>query len=168
MDMIVYVLLVLPLQLLLLVGVPYLFWRRLRSRRPSTAPVVLGDDGSGGKVIPIVAGFLSLRGWRWVGLATNNLNPLLVVERTGITFRVLRKQRRSYEEVSEVDVRIFGGTVNLCFSFRDSPVGFDANLGNIRLAEDVLRLLPSQVRLTPQAAALLTPERRDQDSPTSA
>ncbi|RYE74018.1 MAG: hypothetical protein EOO80_18090 [Oxalobacteraceae bacterium] len=141
--------------LLITFGVLRLVWRWLRSGRPSTTPRPIVDDGAGGKVVPLIATFSGLRGLPWIGFASNNLNPRLVVTRDGITYRVMGLRTCSWADIAQVDVRTLGATVNLGFVFRGSPVTFDANVGSTILAAQTLALLPDHVALTDRARSLL-------------
>lgn len=136
---------------------PYLIWRWMRSRRPSTEPRLMVADGAN-RSVPALATFTGIRGLAWVGVATNNLNPKLVIEPDGITFKVLRLQTRRYGEIETVDLRIFGATVNLSFVFRGDVLTFDANVGNVALAVDVLELLSGRVKLSERARELVEME----------
>ena len=141
--------------LLITFGLPWLVWRWLRSGRPSTTPRPIVDDGAGGKVIPLVATFSGLRGLPWIGFASNNLNPRLVITPDGITYRVIGLRTQSWGNVEQVDVRSLGATVNLRFVFCNSPVTFDANVGSTVLVTQILALLPDHVALTDRARLLL-------------
>jgi hypothetical protein len=136
-------------------GLPWLVWRRLKAGRPSVQPRPIGDDGAGGRVVPLVAAFHGIRGLPWVAVASNNLKPRLVVTPTGIDYRVVRSGSRTFGQVEQVDVRTFGATVNLSFAFRDSRITFDANVGSEILARAVLALLPGTVALSDRATKLL-------------
>lgn len=143
--------------LLVSVGLPWLISRWLRSRRPSSTPAPIVDDGAGGNVIPLVAAFIGLRGLSWIGFASNNLNPRLAITPDGITYRVVGLQTRSWADIEQVDVFSLGATVNLGFVFRGSPFTLDANVGSITLAARTLALLPGHVALTDRARSMLTP-----------
>ncbi|GAA3720683.1 hypothetical protein GCM10022268_31240 [Sphingomonas cynarae] len=144
--------------LLITVGLPWLVLRRLRSGKPSATPQLILDDGAGGKVIPLLASFSGLRCLPWIGLASNNLNPRLVITPDGIFYRVLGLRTCSWVDIAQVDVRTLGATVNIGFVFRDSPITFDANVGSIILAAQTLALLPTDVVLTRRARSVLTVE----------
>jgi hypothetical protein len=144
--------------LLVTFGLPWLVWRWMRSGQPSIAPLPIVDDGNGGKVVPLIATFTGLRGLPWVGVASNNLNPRLVITPAGFTYRVMRLRSRDWSDIVRVDVRCFGATVNLGFAFRDSLFTFDANVGSTILAARTLALLPDTVALTDRARSLLTEE----------
>jgi hypothetical protein len=141
--------------LLVTLGMPWLIWRRLRAGRPSEAPRPIVDDGSGGKVIPLVAAFRGVRGLSWIGVANNNLNPMLVITPVGITYRVMRRRTRVWSDIEQVDVLTLGATVNLRFEFHGSLFTFDANLGSTILATQALALLERHVAMTDRARALL-------------
>jgi hypothetical protein len=142
--------------LLMSFGLPWLLWHFLRSGRPSRTPQAIVDDGVGGKFIPVIATFSGLRGLPWVGFASNNLNPRLVIAPNGISYRVLGLRTRSWSDIMQVDVRTFGATVNLSFAFHGSPFSFDANVGSLVLAAQTLALLPAQTSMTNRARSLLT------------
>lgn len=145
--------------LLVSFGLPWLVWRWLRSGQPSTTPLPIVDDGAGGEVIPLIATFSGLRGLPWIGFASNNLNPHLVITPDDITYRVMSLRTQSWGNVERVDVRSLGATVNLGFVFRSSPVTFDANVGSTVLAAQTLALLPNHVALTDRAQLLLAGKR---------
>jgi len=134
---------------------PWLVLRRLRSGRPLAVPPPILDDGAGGRTIPLVAAFSGLRWPPWIALASNNLNPSLVMAPHGVTCRVLMRRTRAWHEVERVDVRIFGATVNLDFVFRGSAVTFTANVGSVVLAARVLALVPEGIPLTDRARSVL-------------
>jgi len=145
--------------LVVFLALPWLVLRRLRSGRPLAVPLPILDDGAGGKVVPLVAAFSGLRWPPWIALATNSLNPLLVVTPRGLTSRVLVRRTRGWHEVERADVRIFGATVNLDFLFLDSAVTFTANVGSVVLAAQVLALIPDHVLLTERARSVLASGR---------
>jgi hypothetical protein len=114
---------------------PYLIRRWLQSRRPSTIPRPLIVDGAN-RIVPVLATFGGLRGLTWIGVSRNNLSPRLVIEPDGISFKVLRSQSRRYEQIEQIDLRMFGATINIRFLFRGEATTFDANVGNLALAAD--------------------------------
>lgn len=136
-------------------GLPLLVLRWLRSGRLSATPRPIGDDGAGGKVIPLIATFSGLRGLPWIGFASNNLNPCLVITPDGLTYRVMGLRTQRWGNVEQVDVRSLGATVNLGFVFRSSPVTFAANVGSTVVAAQTLALVPDHVALTDRARLLL-------------
>jgi hypothetical protein len=154
MTEIVRFLLIVPLQLLVFFGLPYLVWRRLKRGRPATNPLPIVADEAGGRVIPVVATFVGIRGLPWIALATNSLGPRLTITPTGMTFRVLRTQARAFSDIEQVDVRTFGSTVALSFVFKGTPFTFDANVGSVVLAVSTLTLIPKSVARSDRAAAL--------------
>lgn len=85
-------------------------------------------DGAGASIIPVLATFTGVRGlpW-WYGIAINNAKPLLVIESGAVRVRVIREQRRGFDEIACVDVRQATGTVNLELSFHGSPLTFAAS-----------------------------------------
>ena len=147
-------LLVLPVQAMVLLGLPYLIWRRLARGRPATTALPIVDDGAGGRSVPVRATFTGVRGLPWVGLAHNSLNPRLTITPEGLAFRVLLRGRHRFDEIEQVDVRSFGATVLVSFSFRGSPFTLDANVGSLSLAASVCALLPREVVRSERASAL--------------
>jgi hypothetical protein len=129
---------------------PYLIRRWLQSRRPSTIPRPLIVDGAN-RIVPVLATFGGLRGLTWIGVSRNNLSPRLVIEPDGISFKVLRSQSRRYEQIEQIDLRMFGATINIRFLFRGEATTFDANVGNLALAAEVLKLLTPHVALSERA-----------------
>ncbi len=148
--------------LLVTFGLPWLVWRWLRSGRPSITPLPIIDDGDGRKIVPLIATFSGLRSLPWIGLASNNLNPKLVIGFDGITYRIAGLRFRRWDEIIQVDVRSAGSTVNLSFAFRDSLLTFDANVGSTMLAAQTLALLPDHIALTDRARSLLAEKGRCQ------
>ncbi len=141
--------------LLVTFGLPWLIWRWLRSGRPSITPLPIIDDGNGGKIVPLIATFSGLRGLPWIGFASNNLNPRLVIQSDGITYRIAMLRFRGWGDIIQVDVQSVGATVNLSFAFRDSLFTFDADVGSTMLAAQTLALLPDHIALTDRAKLLL-------------
>ena len=148
-------LLLVPLQILIFGGMYWAAWRWLRSRKPSAFPKPILTDGAGGRVVPLQAAFAGLRGLPWVAVAYNNANPSLVITADGLAFRVLRRQMRTFAEIERVDLLTFGASVVLRFCFTGRPLTFDAGLGSLVLARQVLELLPAGVPLSDRATALL-------------
>ncbi len=141
--------------LLVTFGLPWLLWRWLRSGRPSITPLPIIDDGNGGRNVPLIATFSGLRGLPWIGFASNNLNPGLVIGSNGITYRIAGQRFRGWDDIIHVDVRSLGATVNLSFVIRNSVLTFDANVGSTMLAAQTLALLPDHIALTDRAKSLL-------------
>ena len=105
--------------------------------------------------VRVLATFTGLRGLPWVALASNSLNPVFSIESQQLVFRVIRRQRRTYADLLEVDVREAYGTFNLIFSFRGTPLTFVANVGTAVLGAHALAQLPSGVQLSDRARSAL-------------
>ena len=132
--------------------------RRLaRSRYEQAIVANITMDQTGGAHIPVLATFSGVRGlpW-WYAVATNNAKPSLVITPTGIDFRVVRRDRRSWKDIEGIDVRQAPGTVNLDVTFRGALLTFSANLGSVPLAAHVLSLIPAPVPLSDRAIAIKT------------
>ncbi len=153
--------------LLVTFGLPWLFWRWLRSGRPSITPLPIIDDGNGGKIVPLIATFSGLRGLPWIGFASNNLNPGLVIRSEGITYRIAVQRFRGWDDIIHVDARSVGATVNLSFVLRNSLLTFDANVGSTMLAAQTLALLPDHIALTDRAKSLLMGANREKSAQTT-
>lgn len=136
-------------------GMAWLSRRLMRSKyeRATIGNIVV--DETRASTIPVLATFTGVRGFPWwYAIATNNATPLLVIEREGVRFRVIRARRRQFSEIACVDVRQATGTVNLELAFHATPLTFSANLGAVPLAAHVLRLFPRSVLLSERAAAI--------------
>lgn len=105
--------------------------------------------------VRVLATFTGLRGLPWVALASNSLNPVFSVESQQLVFRVIRRHRRAYADLLEVDVREAQGTFNLIFSFRDTPLTFVVNVGTAVRGAHALALLPTGVQLSDRARSAL-------------
>jgi hypothetical protein len=105
--------------------------------------------------VPVKATFTGLRGWPWIALATNSLNPVLRLGERHLGYRVLRSRERPYEDIEEVDVREAFGTFNLIFAFRGTRFTFTANVGTAARGAQVLARLPAGVPLSGRARAAL-------------
>jgi len=102
-----------------------------------------------------LATFTGLRGLPWVALASNSLNPVFCITSQHLIFRVIRRRRRAYADIAEVDVREARGTFNLIFLFRDTPLTFAANVETAARGAHALALLPTGVRLSSRAQSTL-------------
>lgn len=131
------------------------FRRRWRSQRDRATVANIVTDTAGIASIPVLVTFTGVRGlpW-WYGIAMNNARPLLAIEPDGIRLRVVRQQRRSFDEIACVDVRQGPGTVNLDFKFYGSLFTFAANVGTVALAAHVIASLPPSVPLSTRAQAV--------------
>ena len=90
---------------------------------------------------PLRAAFTGLRGVPWLALATNSIAPLLVLDEKHVEYRVIRLRRRAYALITQVDLRLALGTVNVVLTFADTPFTFTANVGTRARARDVLSIL---------------------------
>lgn len=138
------------------IGVFFRRRRRGKFDQATVANIVTGTTRAA--TIPVLVTFTGVRGlpW-WYGIAMNNAAPLLVIERDGIRFRVIRRQYRAFAEIACVDVRQNWRTVNLDFTFHGSIFTFAANVGTVALAAHVIASLPPGVPLSPRAQTLKVP-----------
>jgi hypothetical protein len=84
------------------------------------------------------ASFAVFRGLPLLGIATNSLTPKLILFKDYIECRVLKTQRRRYEEIESVDALQAFGTQNVILFWRAGILAFSANLGK---EEPLLALL---------------------------
>jgi hypothetical protein len=129
--------------------------RRWQSGRDRATVTNIVTDTAGTATIPVLVTFTGIRGlpW-WYGIAMNNARPLFAIEPNGIRFRVVRQQRRSFDEIACVDLRQGPGTVNLDFTFHGSVFTFAANVGTVALAAHIIALLPPSVPLSSRAQVM--------------
>ena len=83
----------------------------------------------------------------------NSIKPLLSIDREGIRFRVLKKDRWLFSEIERIDVRkaLFG--VRIIFTRGDGCV-LTAQVRHMDIAKLALAALPPGLRITAAAAAL--------------
>lgn len=93
---------------------------------------------------PLRAAFTGLKGVPWLALATNSISPLLILDEEHVEYRVFRRRRRPYALITEVDLRLAFGTVNVVLSFADTFFSFTANVGNAERGQYVLSILASR------------------------
>lgn len=79
-----------------------------------------------------------LRRWPLIGVASNNLNPLLTLYADKIEYSVLKPKRRSHAEIEMVDARQWIGGHDIIFHWRDA---FFATRMNLARPELLLELL---------------------------
>lgn len=75
------------------------------------------------------ASFTIFKSFPLFGIATNSLTPKLILFSDRIECRVLKTQRRRYEEIETVDALQTFGTQNVILFWRAGILGFSANLG---------------------------------------
>lgn len=115
----------------------YLIFRSKRSVDPGTQ-TVLSD---GGRNIPLIAAFAGWKGIPWIGWASSNIGPRLVLHRDHLEFKVIRTRTRPYTDVSNVDYRRAIWTENVVIEFADSIASFAGNAANRSVAQDAVRFL---------------------------
>ena len=143
------------LQIGVLVGLFLLSKRVARSkmRLGSAGPITVDSDGV--TTVPAFAVFTGLRMLSpWIALASSNLSPSISFDGQCMAYRVIVRRRAAYSTIAEVEVQTGPGTVNVCFTFQDTPFTFSANVGEEAGALKVLRLLPPSVPRGPKARAL--------------
>ncbi len=132
----------------------YWIWKTKRKSAARAESSSRAETLKSGEV-RVLATFTGLRGLPWIALASNNLNPVFSIERQQLVFRVIRRHRRAYADLLEVDVREAYGTFNLIFSFRDTPLTFVANVETAARGAQALAQLPSGVQFSGRARSAL-------------
>ncbi|HEX2929070.1 MAG TPA: hypothetical protein VHV54_05110 [Candidatus Binatia bacterium] len=79
------------------------------------------------------ASFAVFKSFPLLGIATNSLTPKLILFQDHIECRVLKTQRRHYEEIESVDALQTFGTQNVILFWRAGILAFSANLGKEEL-----------------------------------
>lgn len=106
--------------------------------------------------IPLVAAFAGFRGTPWLACAHNSLSPRLKLDADHVEVKVIRKRRRPYRLIQQVDYRTGIGTRNVILAFSDSLLSFRGNTASESLAREAIRLLRARgCPLSPRAQALL-------------
>lgn len=85
------------------------------------------------------ASFTIFKSFPLVGIATNSLTPKLILFSDHIECRVLKTQRRRYEEIESVDALQPFGTQNVILFWRLGIFSFSANLGQEEALIAILR-----------------------------
>ncbi|WNW10299.1 hypothetical protein RRX38_03735 [Pseudomonas sp. DTU_2021_1001937_2_SI_NGA_ILE_001] len=106
--------------------------------------------------VTLLAAFCGWKAIPWFAWAHNNLNPVLVLHADEVEYRVLRRRRKPYAAIQQVDYREMRGTRNVVLEFHDSVVTFIGNTGRTESARQVVQRLKDQgCPLSERAEALL-------------
>ncbi len=125
------------------------FVRRQRDRlAPPGQGVTVGADGV--TVVPILAA--EIRGGMLGGRAHNSLGPKLSLDAQGLSFKVLRQDRWTYDQLTRVDVAksLLGPMLHV----HTARAKLDVTVRDLAVARQVLAALPRTVPLTARAATL--------------
>lgn len=91
--------------------------------------------------VPLVAAFSGWKGVPWLGFASSNLKPTLVLHPDHVECRVIRTREKPYDAISRVDYRAAIGTQNVVLEFSDSLASFAGNTANRDVAREAIRRL---------------------------
>ena len=126
---------------------------RARLRAAARARPIL--DGTS-VTIPLVAAFAGFKGMPWLACAHNSISPRLTLHADEVEVKVIRKRRRPYSRIQQVDYRTGIGTRNVILAFTDSQLSFRGNTASTSLAREAIRRLQARgCPLSPRALALL-------------
>lgn len=125
----------------------YVFWRlahgtRSKLKNAKTAP--LSKISGEGTKVPLVAAFGGWKSIPWIVSTSSNIAPLLVLYETDFEYRVIRRKRRRYTDISNVDLRTAWRTVNVVLEFHGSIRSFVGNTANQANAVAALKILESK------------------------
>lgn len=150
---------ILLLQAIVVGGSIYSIIYRFSRRRPAAGGTQerIHTDTEGGKVIPVIAAFASVRGlpW-WFALASNNANPSPVIFASGVWYRMVRRHERRFDEIARIEVKIAWKTVNIEMQFHGELLTFAVNAGTTAAAGAALALFPSALDTSEHAKAILS------------
>ena len=119
-------------------------WLFLRRRRHKAAVSSLHRDEKGVMVVPVLATFTGVTGLpSLVAIASNSLNPRLVIRPDGLDYRVTAARSVALDDIASVRIQTAPGTVNLVFTFVGGAFDFAANVGDVAVAQAVLAAYPA-------------------------
>ena len=119
-------------------------WLFVRRRRHKAAVSSLHRDEKGVMVVPVLATFTGVRGLpSLVAIASNSLNPRLVIRPDGLDYRVTAARSVALDDIASVRIQTAPGTVNLVFTFVGGAFDFAANVGDVAVAQAVLAAYPA-------------------------
>lgn len=116
----------------------------MRSRsRNASASASLQRDEDGSMQVPVLATFTGVAGLpSLLAVASNNLNPSLVIRPGSLTYRVTMARSVSQQDVATVSVQTTLGTTTLLFTFVGGAFTLSAKVASPAVAETVLTAYP--------------------------
>ena len=115
---------------------------RTRSRN-AIASASLPRDEDGSMQVPVLATFTGVAGLpSLLAVASNNLNPSLVIRPGSLTYRVTMARSVSLQDVATVRVQTTLGTTTLVFTFVGGAFTLSAKVASLTVAETVLTAYP--------------------------
>ena len=124
--------------------VTVLRWLFRRRRMQKAAVAALHRDENGVMVVPVLATFTGVSGLPvLVAVASNSLNPRLVIQPGAIDYRVTAARSVAMDDIASVRIQTAPATVNLVFTFASGPFTLAANVGDVAVAQAVLAAYPA-------------------------
>ncbi|MEN5364604.1 hypothetical protein [Brevundimonas intermedia] len=115
---------------------------RTRSRN-AVASASLQCDEDGSMQVPVLATFTGVAGLpSLLAVASNNLNPSLVIRPGSLTYRVTMSRSVCLQDVATVSVQTTLGTTTLVFTFVGGAFTLSAKVASPAVAETVLTAYP--------------------------
>lgn len=115
---------------------------RTRSRN-AVASASLHREEDGSMHVPVLATFTGVVGLpSLLAIASNNLNPSLVIRPGSLTYRVTMSRSVSLQDVATVSVQTTLGTTTLVFTFVGGAFTLSAKVASPAVAETVLTAYP--------------------------
>lgn len=115
---------------------------RTRSRN-AVASASLQRDEDGSMQVPVLATFTGVAGLpSLLAVASNSLNPSLVIRPEALTYRVTMARSVSLQDVATVSVQTTLGTTTLVFTFVGGAFTLSAKVASPAVAETVLTAYP--------------------------
>ena len=95
-----------PLPLIMMALMFYMLLMVIRAATARDGGDLGGVTPDGGKVISVKATFAGVRGMPGLfAVATSNAKPLFAIGPAGLEYPIIRKHRRAFAEIKQVDVR---------------------------------------------------------------
>jgi hypothetical protein len=147
-----------PLPLIMMALMFYMLFMVTRAATARDGGNFGGVTLDGGKVISVKATFAGVRGMPGLfAVATNNASPLFAIGPAGIEYRVIRKHKRAFADIEQVDIRTAWRTVNIEVLFRGEILTLAVNVGTEAAARSTLALFPATTPMTLRARLLAIP-----------
>lgn len=117
-------------------------FRRRRTHKAAVAALHRNEDGV--MEVPVLATFTGVTGLPgFVAVASNSLNPRLVIRPDGLDYRVTAARSVALDDIASVRIQTAPATVNLVFTFVRGPFTLAANVGDRTVAQAVLAAYPA-------------------------
>lgn len=97
-----------------------------------------------GFAAPLRAAFLVFRRWPLIGVASNNLNPSLTLQRDFMEYNLLKPKRRGYAEIEMIDARQWLGGHDMVIHWRGGFFATRMNLARPELLAELLKFFANR------------------------